>query len=197
VSSPPSQSHGSFRILIEAISSVLKAGESRDVDTYIMCPGIIYGGAAVGSLTIGLGYSGITSLAKAAGYMPYVGDGSAVVAVTHVVDAVNFLVRLVERAAAAPATGSAYSRWYNVLTEERVSWKDIAMELARVLEKKGVVWEREARSVSLEEAGEGPFKYIIASNLLMQGPNAAKIGFMPSQPGIVEQMEWDLEDAEI
>ena len=179
------------------LSSVLKAGEAGELDTYIMCPGIIYGGAAVQSPTIGLGYNGITALAKAAGYMPYVGDGSAVVAVTHVVDAVNFLVRIVERAAAGPATGSAYSRWYNVLTEERVAWKDIATELARVLEKKGVVREKEARSVSLEEAGEGPFKYIIASNLLMLGPNAAKMGFMPSQPGIVEQMGSDLEDAEI
>jgi hypothetical protein len=119
------------------------------------------------------------------------------VAPTHVLDAVAFLSRIVEVAASNPAQGSVYQRWYNVNTERRVPWKDIASELAKALYKKDVFKQREARSVPIEQAGEGEFKYLVAANMLMEGPRAAEIGFLPSQPGSLEQISHDLGIAEL
>lgn len=56
---------------------VLEAGAAHDVDTYIVCPSVVYGGSSVSSSTMGIGYSLITGNAKPLGYVPFVGDGTA------------------------------------------------------------------------------------------------------------------------
>lgn len=58
---------------------LLEAGASNAVDTYIVCPSVVYGGSSVSSSSMGVGYSLITGNAKPLGYVPYVGDGTAVV----------------------------------------------------------------------------------------------------------------------
>jgi hypothetical protein len=58
---------------------VLEAGAENDVDTYIVCPSVVYGGADVSASTLGVGYSLLTGNSKPLGYVPYVGDGTAVV----------------------------------------------------------------------------------------------------------------------
>ena len=58
---------------------VLEAGAENAVDTYIVCPSIVYGGADVSAPNLGVGYSLLTGNAKPLGYVPYVGDGTAVV----------------------------------------------------------------------------------------------------------------------
>lgn len=57
---------------------VLEAGAENAVETYIVCPSVVYGGASVSSPTMGIGYSLIVGNAKPLGYVPYVGDGTAV-----------------------------------------------------------------------------------------------------------------------
>lgn len=57
---------------------VLEAGADNAVETYIVCPAVVYGGASVSAPTMGVGYSLITGNAKPLGYVPYVGDGTAV-----------------------------------------------------------------------------------------------------------------------
>ena len=108
-----------------------------------------------------------------------------------------FLTRIIEVAAGGPAKGSAYERWYNVNTGRCVAWKDLAGELAKALYKKGVFKIEDAKSVPVEQAGDGEFKYLVAANMLMDGPRAAGMGFVPSQPGILEQISRDLEIAEL
>lgn len=58
---------------------VLEAGTENAVDTYIVCPPVVYGGADVSASTLGIGYSLLTGNAKPLGYVPYVGEGTAVV----------------------------------------------------------------------------------------------------------------------
>lgn len=58
---------------------VLQAGAENAVDTYIVCPSVVYGGADVSAPTLGVGYSLLIGNAKPLGYVPYVGDGTAVV----------------------------------------------------------------------------------------------------------------------
>jgi hypothetical protein len=71
---------------------VLEAGAENAVDTYIVCPSIVYGGADVSASTLGVGYSLLTGNAKPLGYVPYIGDGTAVVStVSPLQNFTNFL----------------------------------------------------------------------------------------------------------
>jgi hypothetical protein len=58
---------------------VLEAGNT--VDTYIVCPSVVYGGASISSPTMGVGYALLTGNAKPLGYVPYVGNGTAILSV--------------------------------------------------------------------------------------------------------------------
>lgn len=58
---------------------VLEAGNGDDgIDTYIVCPSVVYGGASISSPILGVGYKLITGNAKPLGHVPYVGEGTAV-----------------------------------------------------------------------------------------------------------------------
>lgn len=46
---------------------------------------VTYGGAAVGAPGIGVGYSLVTGNAKPLGYVPYVGNGSAILSTVRTV----------------------------------------------------------------------------------------------------------------
>lgn len=56
----------------------LEAGATDSLDTSIVCPSVVYGGASVSSPAMGVGYSLIIGNAKPLGYVPYVGDETAV-----------------------------------------------------------------------------------------------------------------------
>lgn len=59
---------------------VLEAGKGDDgIDTYIVCPSVVYGGASISSPILGIGYKLLTGNAKPLGYVPYVGEGTAVI----------------------------------------------------------------------------------------------------------------------
>lgn len=112
----------------------------------------------------------------------------------HVMDAVPFMLKILELAASGPAQGSVYSRWYNVETQ-RVTWKELATELAKVMYEKGFFKSPEPKSVPLEEAGEGEVKYLVAGNMLMKTNRSAKLGFKATHPSILVQIHEDLRDA--
>lgn len=57
---------------------VLEAGANNTIETFIVCPAVVYGGASVSAPTMGVGYSLITGNAKPLGWVPYVGEGTAV-----------------------------------------------------------------------------------------------------------------------
>jgi hypothetical protein len=57
---------------------VLDAGAAGGVDTYIVCPSVVYGGSSISSPSMGVGYNLVTGNAKPLGYVPYVGDGTAI-----------------------------------------------------------------------------------------------------------------------
>lgn len=189
----PSTSTRSAWVQSDTVHSVLKAGEEGAVDTYVVCPSVVYGTAAVGAKTVGVGYQLILGNAKPLGYVPYVGDGSAVLSTVHILDVLPFLQRIIERAAAGPAEGSAYSRYY-LLETQRVSWKALATELAGIMHERGVFSSAEPKSVSIDMAGEGEVKYLVGSNMLIQGDRAASMGYKATQPSILQQVHKALAD---
>lgn len=64
--------------LIDFATRVLQAGERGKIITYIVCSAITYGPNTGPSPNLGVAYNIFTSNAKAHGFVPYVGDGTAV-----------------------------------------------------------------------------------------------------------------------
>ena len=170
---------------------VLEAGERGKIITYIVCLAIT-GGNNIGPVpNLGVGYNIFTSNAKAHGFVPYVGDGTAFASTVNIGDTVPFLTKIVGIAGTEKPTGSAYSRYY-ILQGERVTWKDLGVALGKVLYKKGIVSSPEPKSVPAAEAGAGEIGVLIGSNMLVQGDRAARLGFKATYPSILIQMQEDL-----
>ncbi|KAG5789428.1 hypothetical protein H9Q69_011524 [Fusarium xylarioides] len=157
---------------------VLEAGNGEDgIDTYIVCHLLF-------------------TVARPLGYVPYVGEGIAVLSTCHILDLVDFLVKISDVAAQGPAEGSPYSRFY-MLETSRVAWKDLATELAKMMHARGIFSSPAPKSVEFEQAGEGEVKYLVGSNMLMKGDRAAAMGFEAKHPSILTQIYEDLKELPI
>ncbi|KAG8666719.1 hypothetical protein FPOAC2_11840 [Fusarium poae] len=170
--------------------------EAEGIDTWIVCPSVVYGGASTGSKTMGIGYGLLTGNAKPLGYVPYVGDGTAILSTTHVLDLVDFLVNISDLAAQGSAEGTPYSRYY-LLETGRVTWKDMATQLAKAMHARGIFAIAEPKNVPFEEAGQGEVKHLVAANMLIKGDRAAAMGYKAKHPSILEQVHEDLKEVPI
>ncbi|CAG1970525.1 unnamed protein product [Fusarium graminearum] len=170
--------------------------EAEGIDTWIVCPSVVYGGASTGSKTMGIGYSLLTGNAKPLGYVPYVGDGTAILSTTHVLDLVGFLVKISDVAAQGPTESTQYSRYY-LLETSRVAWKDMATQLAKAMHARGIFTTSEPKNVPFKEAGQGEVKHLVAANMLIKGDRAAAMGYKAKHPSILEQIHKDLKEVPI
>lgn len=171
---------------------ILEAGQRGKIITYIVCLAVTYGQNVLGSsANLGVGYVILTGLAKSLGFVPYIGEGTAVVSTVHVEDAIPFIQKIIRVAGTEQPMGNAYSRYY-ILHGERLNWRDFGSALAPILYAKGLVSSPEPRRVSIDEAGEGEAKHLIAGNMLVQGDRAARLGFKPVQPSMLVSMKNDL-----
>ena len=105
-------------------------------------------------------------------------------------------MKIVDLAATGPPKDSVYQRYY-IVENSTVTWKQLATELAKALHSRGVVSAPEARSMSFDDEGLGPFKFVQGANMLMKGPRAAKIGFKAAHPDILVQVHEDLRAMDI
>ncbi|EXJ90607.1 hypothetical protein A1O1_03710 [Capronia coronata CBS 617.96] len=170
---------------------ILEAGERGKIITYVVCIGMTYGPNTGPSSSLGIAYTILTYNAKQHGFVPYVGDGTAVASMIHVADAVPFITKIVGVAGTEEPTGSAYSRYY-ILHGERVAWKDLTTVLAKTLYAKGVVSSPEPKSVPFEQAGQGEVGKLFGANMLVKGDRAARLGFKAIQPSILIALQEDL-----
>lgn len=168
---------------------MLEAGERGKIITYIVCFAVTYGKNIGPSPNLGVGYNILSGNAQAKGFVPYIGDGTAVVSAVHVGDGVPFLTKIVGIAGTEKPTGSAYSRYY-ILHGERVAWKDLTAVMAKLLYAKGLVSSPEPKCV--EEGGAGEAGALLGANMLVQGDRAARMGFKPTHHSILAQIKEDL-----
>lgn len=61
--------------------SILDAGNEGSINTFIVCEALTYGIAEGPLPSLGVGYKILTGNAKSVGFVPYVGDGSALLSV--------------------------------------------------------------------------------------------------------------------
>jgi len=171
---------------------ILEAGQRGKIITYIVCLAVTHGQNVLGSsATLGVGYSILTGLAKGLGFVPYIGEGTAVLGAVHVEDTIPFIQKIVRMAGTEQPTGDAYSRYY-ILHGEKLNWRDFGKALAPILYAKGLVSSPEPRRISIDEAGEGEAKYLLAGNMLVRGDRAARLGFKPEHPSMLVSMKNDL-----
>jgi hypothetical protein len=84
-----------------------------------------------------------------------------------------------------------------MLETSSVQWKDLATQLAKVMHARGFFSSSEPKRVSLEEAGEGEVKHLVAANMLFKGDRAAALGYKPKQASILTQIHKDLAEITI
>lgn len=94
------------------------------------------------------------------------------------------------------ARGTSYDRYY-MLETNKVEWKDLATELAKIMHTRGVFRDPKPKQVAFEEAGEGEVKHLVAANMLLKGDRAAAMGFTARQPSILQQIHADLQEVDI
>lgn len=115
---------------------------------------------------------------------------------THVLDLVDFLVKISNVAAQGPAEGTQYSRYY-LLETSRVAWKDMATQLAKAMHARGIFTTTEPKNVPFEEAGQGEVKHLVAANMLIKGDRAAAMGYKAKHSSVLEQIHEDLKEVPI
>lgn len=110
---------------------VLEAGATENIDTYIVCPSVVCRLSSMEGLAsrrrqwaLAIVSSSATP-SPSATFLLYQRTSQC-----HILDPVDFLVKVSGIAAQGPAQGSAYSRYY-MLETSRVQWRELAAELAK------------------------------------------------------------------
>jgi nucleoside-diphosphate-sugar epimerase len=166
----------------------LNAGKNGKIGTYVVFPSGIYGEAAGPIPALGVIQLVFREKAKELGFVPYVGEGSTIFNWVHV-DAISpFMLQVLDLTLREETPqGSVYERTYLIGGQE-MPWKDASEAFAKVLHEEGVISSPEAKSVSLEEAGEGEVPMLMASNMRFVSNRAKKLGYRHDQPGLVEYL---------
>ncbi|KIW95874.1 uncharacterized protein Z519_02939 [Cladophialophora bantiana CBS 173.52] len=124
--------------------------------------------------------------AKELGFVPYVGEGSAIFNCLHVNAIAPFMLKVLDLALHDDTPqGSVSERCFPVGGEE-INWKNVSETFAKVLHAEGLVPGPQARSVTLDEAGEGELPMLMASNVMFASRRAEKLGYKHNGVGLVE-----------
>jgi nucleoside-diphosphate-sugar epimerase len=176
-------------------NSVLEAGKTGKLNTYLLFPSGTYGhslgpvpGTALGVIQL------LYKLqAQQLGFVPYVGEGSSLFQSLHVEDFPPFVLKVLDEALKTDEPKeSAYARCY-IVSSQPTPWKVVSAAFAKLLHAQGVVNSPEARSVPLEEAGEGELPNLQAGSMLFTNERAKRLGFKPVKEDVVEFLEREVE----
>ncbi|EXJ61426.1 uncharacterized protein A1O5_11741 [Cladophialophora psammophila CBS 110553] len=165
---------------------ILNAGKRGKIGTYIVFPSGIYGEAAGPVPALGVVQLIFREKAKELGFVPYIGEGSAIFNCLHVNAIAPFMLKVLDLALQDDTPqGSVYERCFLIGGEE-IPWKNASEAFAKVLHTEGLVPSPQARSVTLEEAGEGELPMLMASNVMFASRRAEKLGYKHNEVGLVE-----------
>lgn len=124
--------------------------------------------------------------AKELGFVPYVGDGTAIPNQLSAKAVTPFVLKVLDLSLEPSAPqGSPYERTY-ALGGTEIGWKEVSNVFAQAFHKKGIVKSPEARSVSPKEAGEGEIPMLMSHDTRFIGPRAEKMGFKYEKPTLLE-----------
>lgn len=174
---------------------VLEAGKTGKLNTYLLFPSGTYGhslGPAPGT-ALGVIQLLYKLQAEQLGFVPYVGEGTSLFQSLHVEDFPPFVLKVLEEALKTDEPKeSVYARCY-IVSSQATPWNVVSSAFAKLLHAQGVVDSPEARSVPLEEAGEGELPNLQAGSMLLANERAKRLGFRPVKEDVVEFLEREVE----
>jgi nucleoside-diphosphate-sugar epimerase len=171
----------------------LEAGKSGKLNTYLIFPSGVYGNSLGPVPALGVNQLLYKLQAQQLGFVPYVGDGSSLFQALHVEDFPPFALKVVEEALRTDTPKeSVYARCY-IISSQAMPWKTVSGAFAKLLHAQGVVASPEARSVPLEQAGEGELPNLQAGSMLLRGERAKRLGFKPVKEDILVYLEREVE----
>jgi nucleoside-diphosphate-sugar epimerase len=165
---------------------VLNAGKEGKIGTYIVFPSGIYGEAAGPIPALGVIQLIYREKAEELGFVPYIGEGTAVFNSLHVGAITPFMLKVLDLSLKEDTPhGSVYERCY-LIGGDDIPHKDAAGAFAKLLHTQGVVSSPEARGVSAEEAGKGELPMLMASNMRFVSTRAKALGYKHEEVGLAE-----------
>lgn len=171
------------------VRSVLNAGKEGEINTYIVFPSGVYGEAAGPIPALGVIQLIFREKAQELGFVPYVGEGSAIFNCLHVKAITPFMLLLLELALRGDSQKeSVYERCFLIGGQE-VPWKATSEAFARSLHAEGVISSPEARSVTLETAGGGELPMLMASNIRFVSPRSQRLGYKHEEVSLKEYLK--------
>jgi nucleoside-diphosphate-sugar epimerase len=181
--------------LIGMETRVLEAGKTGKLNTYIIFPSGVYGSSLGPEPGTALGVIQLLYKLQAqqVGFVPYVGEGSSLFQSLHVEDFPPFVIKVLEESLRTDTPEeSVYARCY-IISSQATPWKIVSPAFAKLLHAQGVVDSPEARSVPLEEAGEGELPNLQAGSMLLKNERAKRMGFKPVKEDVIEFLEKEVE----
>ncbi|TDL17435.1 NAD(P)-binding protein [Rickenella mellea] len=170
--------------------AILKAGEEGYVNTYIMCPALVYGVGTGPVAKDTMFYRNLVKASIQSRVVTYVGEGSNVNGSVHINDFVSLFQLISELALAGPPTNSAYARYFFV-TSGKFTAKPLVSQIAKLFHERGFTDSPEPRSVTFEEA-KGK-NHMRAGNTRMQADRSFALGWKPAEPTCFDTLEADIE----
>ncbi|KAF2429670.1 hypothetical protein EJ08DRAFT_717078 [Tothia fuscella] len=156
---------------------VYEAGKSGTIETYVIYPPIIYGRAAGPVSALGIIQYFMHLKVKELGFIPYIGDGTAITNAVHVHAVVDFVMLVLTQSLGEDEPQkSVYERVYFIGGTE-TPWKNVSNWFAEAFFNLGISGEKKARSVTLEEAGEGEIPMLMSHDMRFTTRRAEKLGY--------------------
>ncbi|KAI5121374.1 hypothetical protein M0805_001187 [Coniferiporia weirii] len=185
----PAMLHGSSDV------SVMKAGEEGYLNTFIVCPPLIYGvGTGPTVKTSNFYKYFINSVLKFKhGYI--IGDGSNIIDMVHVSDVVALFVLVFRKAVEANLSllaSSPYSRYY-IASARTINHKTIMSNIAGVLHKKGLIESPELKKAAYSEIDQ--LAYFTGANSRTRAVRAYELGWVHKEQRFETLVKEDIEQA--
>ncbi|KPI38087.1 uncharacterized protein AB675_1069 [Cyphellophora attinorum] len=167
---------------------VLNHGKDGKTGTYIIYPSGVYGEAAGPIPAHGVIQFVYREKAKELGFVPYIGEGTAVFNSLHIKAVIPFVLQVLDLALKdATPQGSVYERCFLIGGTE-TKYKDIAEAFAEVLYNEGVIASPVAKSVDRKGAGEGELPMLMSSDMRFVSNRAKKLGYKNEEVSLVEYL---------
>ncbi|THH01272.1 hypothetical protein EW145_g6947 [Phellinidium pouzarii] len=180
----PSMIHGQVDV------PILKASEEGYVNSFIVCPSIVYGRGTgpVKTVTLFIRMLLESGTALPRKEMVYIAEGTNVNDLIHIDDLIEaylLVFKLALNAGTSLLPSSPYARYYNV-SAFSVSWKDLTRALAIALHRKGLINSPEPVSVSYEDAGV--LNWYMAVNTSMRPKRLLELGWKPKHVELTNEI---------
>jgi nucleoside-diphosphate-sugar epimerase len=163
----------------------LNADKDGKIGTYIVFPPIIHGESVGPIRALGIIQLLMREKARELGFIPCVGEGSAITNSLHVKDVTRFMLLVLSLSLRDTPHNSVYERCF-IIGGLEMPWKTVADAFAKALHAKGLTKSPKAKMVSLEDAGGGEIPMLMASDMRFVSHRAERLGYQRKEVGLLD-----------